>query len=176
MNPQWIWLKRNTCFLNCFVLQYFFCDFDKKWGVLGGAPIVATIRNPRPSQQVWRLKRSLGFNEQLWKWSIVRKCWSIFLKKLVMFSEIYRNADHQNTNTQTNKWKKQTSKQTSKRSNKQANKQTSKQTKKQITKQTSKQASKQARKQTSEQASKKHKYRYQFVAKSPVLFGPMQWM
>ena len=136
-------------FFKLLVLQhFFFSDFDKNWGILGGAPIVATIRNQRPSQKVWRLKRPPKFNEKSWKCSIFSKCWLIVLKKLVMFFEIYRNADHQNTNTQTNKWKKQTSKQTNKQSNKETNKQTHKQTHKQANENTSKQLGKQRHKQT----------------------------
>ena len=37
-----------------------FGGFVMNWGVVGAAPIVATIRNQRPSQKVWRLKAQPG--------------------------------------------------------------------------------------------------------------------
>ena len=91
---------------------------------------MATIRNQRPSQKVWRLKRPPELNEKLRKWSMFSKCWSICLKKVVMFLKLTRTPSIKTqTHKHTNEKNKQASKQandqtnkTSKRSNEQANK------------------------------------------------------
>ena len=83
--------------LPCFTTLVF-CGFVKKWGVVGGAPIVATIRIQEPSQKVWCLKANL----EMEVFGQVRpSSWSMFFNLFVNILKFTGTNKHTNKQTST---------------------------------------------------------------------------
>jgi hypothetical protein len=83
---------------------FLFGGFVMKWGVVGGAPIVATIRIQKPSQKVWCLKAHLEI-EVFWSSQTIKLV--DFLQNVCEYFEIYRNKQtykqaNKHTSTQAN--------------------------------------------------------------------------